>query len=118
MNHGYYDAVGDELHPGDYVRFGLSAVELFQVKSLQFPADAIILNVIPGGRLGTSTVPCRDLVRQVNNLPYEAPSWFETTYEDPDFSPFPGTLLPCGCHLRRVDMETVLCEQHLIEVNR
>jgi hypothetical protein len=113
----YLDSLGEELHVDDYVRFRTWRDELFQVKGLQYPREAIIRNVIPGGRLGTSTMPCRDLTRAINNPPEVAPAWFETTYEDPDFSPFPSTLLPCGCHLRRVDMEAVLCPQHVIEVN-
>lgn len=114
---GYFDSLGEPLHRGDYVRYMSWTDNLFQIEALQFPSDAIIRNVIPGNAIGTSTVPCRNLTRAINNLPEVAPAWFETTYEEPDFSPFPGTRLPCGCHLRRVDLEPVLCPQHLIEVN-
>jgi hypothetical protein len=114
---GYFDHVGQSLSAGDYVHYSNRQGELFQIQALQFPSDAIIRNVIPGGRLGTDMVSCRDLTGAINNLPEVAPPWFETTYEDPDFSPARGTELPCGCHLRRVDMAPVLCQQHLIEAN-
>ena len=29
----------------------------------------------------------------------------------------PGSLLPCGCHVRRPDYEAVLCADHLAELN-
>jgi len=114
---GYFDSLGEALHSGDYVWFRSWCDELFQVERLQFPNDAIIRNVIPGGRLGTSTVLCRDLTRAINNPAQVAPAWFDTTYEQPTFDPLPGTVLPCGCHLRRIDFEAVLCPQHMIEVN-
>jgi hypothetical protein len=118
MSHRYYDDTGFLLARGDYVYLRTRLDELFQIKAFQYPCDAIIENVIPGNRIATSTLPCRDLTRAINNLPDEAPDWFDTTYgEEPDLSPMRGTLLPCGCHLRRVDYEAVLCEQHLIEVN-
>lgn len=113
----YFDSHDEPLAGGDYVRYQTWQDELFQVEALQFPAEAIIRNVIPGGRLGTSTVPCRELTRAINNPAQVAPAWFETTYEQPVFDPLPRTLLPCGCHLRRIDFEAVLCPQHLIEVN-
>lgn len=114
---GYLDSFDEVLRTGDYVRYRTWRDELFQVKSLQFPSDAIIENVIPGGRLGTSTVPCRDLTRAINNPAQVAPPWFDTRFEQPDFDPIPGTVLPCGCHLRKADTEAVLCPEHIIEAN-
>lgn len=118
ITHRFYDTFDEELHVGDYVRSGLRAVELYQIKGLQYPAAAIILNVIPGGRLGTSTVPCASLTRMINNPPEVAPAWFDTRYEQMDFSPMPRTVLPCGCHLRNGDYQAILCPEHLIEANR
>lgn len=31
--------------------------------------------------------------------------------------PMPGSLLPCGCYVRRPDYEAVLCADHLVELN-
>jgi hypothetical protein len=51
------------------------------------------------------------------------PSWWDQTWEDetePEWrfgAPTPGSLLPCGCHLRRPDYEAVLCMAHLAELN-
>jgi hypothetical protein len=111
------DADGRLLRAGDFVRYKSRLDELFRIEAFQFPLDAIIENVLPGGRLGTSTVPCADLTRAINNPAEVAPAWFDSTYEEPVFDPLPGTVLPCGCHLRRIDFETALCPQHLIEVN-
>ncbi|KXO90957.1 hypothetical protein [Tsukamurella tyrosinosolvens] len=37
---------------------------------------------------------------------------------DPDVTgPMPGSLLSCGCHVRRPDYEAVLCDEHLAELN-
>jgi hypothetical protein len=117
MPHRFYDADDQELMPGDYVHLRGWRDELFQVKGLQFPADAIIANVIPGGRLGTSTMPCRDLTRAINNPDQVTPDWFNDRFGGVCFRLVPGTMLPCGCHVRRPDYETVLCDQHLVEVN-
>ncbi|MGL5824998.1 MAG: hypothetical protein ACRCYU_09310 [Nocardioides sp.] len=52
-----------------------------------------------------------------------APIWWDRTWEDgtePEWrfgAPMPGSLLPCGCHLRRPDYEAVLCPGHLNELN-
>lgn len=27
--------------------------------------------------------------------------------------PMPGSLLPCGCHIRRPDYEAILCAEHV-----
>ncbi len=38
----------------------------------------------------------------------------------PEWAREPGgamTELPCGCHIRRGDFETVLCDEHLDELN-
>lgn len=113
---GYIDSCGEPLSRGDYVRYRTWRDELFQVKSLQFPSDAIICNVLPGGRLGTSTVPCRELTRAVNNPREDIhPDWW-------DDAPFPaepldGTVLPCGCFIHRRHLNAVLCPHHLIKVN-
>lgn len=59
----------------------------------------------------------------IQNPPATPPSWWDQTWEDeaePEWrfgAPMPGSLLPCGCHLRRPDYEAVLCEAHLAEVN-
>lgn len=51
------------------------------------------------------------------------PSWYDATWDaeqEPEWrlwAPVPGTVLPCGCHLRRPDLEAVLCEEHLAEMN-
>lgn len=114
---GYFDSCGDQLSVDDYVLFRTRRDELFQVQAVQFPADAIIRNVLPGGRLGTSTVPCRELTRAINNPPRVAPEWFDTRFEQPDFTPVAGTVLACGCHIRGGDFEAILCPEHLIEAN-
>jgi hypothetical protein len=44
------------------------------------------------------------------------PDWFDETYESFPWIPAPGTLLPCGCHLRAGDFETILCPAHLEEI--
>lgn len=41
--------------------------------------------------------------------------------EDPAWAPgaaLPGSMLPCGCHVRRPDYETILCAEHLAELNK
>lgn len=113
---GYYDRDGLELHAGDFVKAGTSTGDLFRIRNFRDPADAVIENVLPGDRLGTSTLPCRQLEKQINN-PVGAPWWWEGDYDPAEDQPIPGTLQPCGCYLRRADTEAVLCEQHLIEVN-
>jgi hypothetical protein len=110
------DVIGVQLHAGDIVTLPGWAGEVFQIKSLQYPGDAIIENIHPGGRLGTSTVPCDSLVRGTNNSGPRVRGW-DYTYEEPDLSPLAGTVLPCGCYARSADLQAVLCQQHLIEVN-
>lgn len=44
--------------------------------------------------------------------------WPEPNFVTPDMEgPMPGSLLGCGCHIRRPDYETVLCDEHLAELN-
>jgi hypothetical protein len=43
--------------------------------------------------------------------------WWDYTYEAPSLAPMPGSLLPCGCHVREPDYESVLCGTHLAELN-
>lgn len=112
---GYYDSFDDQLTSGDYVLISGIADELFQIKGLQFPADAIIENILPGGRLGTSTVPCKQLVRAVNNP--APPSWWDTTYDEYVDQVLPGSALVCGCYLRAADCQAVLCGTHLRTAN-
>lgn len=53
-----------------------------------------------------------------NPVPAALPPFLDPT-DDPDMTgPTPGTLLPCGCHIRRPDYEAVLCTEHLGELNR
>lgn len=112
----YYDTLGMPLSVGDLVKVSGITNELFQVKNFSYPASATIRNILPGGRLGPSTVECRRLVRQVSN-PTSPPAWWDGTYEEYEQKPVPGSVLPCGCFLRTGDVEPVLCKQHLIEVN-
>lgn len=55
---------------------------------------------------------------RIENPPEVAPRWWDLRGDPPTFEPTPGTLLPCGCHLRRPDYEAVLCPEHLAEVNQ
>lgn len=113
----HFDCSGLELHDDDYVRVVGIADELFRIKQIRFEGVAVIENVLPGGRLGTSSVPCVQLVRAINN-PVGKPAWFDDTYEEFTAAPMLGSGLPCGCYLRLADGEAVLCERHLIDVNR
>lgn len=45
---------------------------------------------------------------------WPCPEWVTEEDEQPAI----GTLMPCGCHLRRPDYEAVLCEEHLAELNK
>jgi hypothetical protein len=47
----------------------------------------------------------------------DKPAWFDETYESFPWMPAEGTMLGCGCHLRRGDFETVLCPGHLAEMD-
>lgn len=111
------DATGREIISLDYVTVAGISDELFRIKHFQFPAEAIIENVLPGGRLSTSTVPCKRLVKAINNDLIPPPGWEIPDEDDPN-TPLLGTVLSCGCYLRRSDAQAVLCDQHLIEVNR
>lgn len=59
----------------------------------------------------------------IDNPPDVAPSWWDRTWEadtEPEWrfgAPMPGSLLPCGCHLRRPDYEAILCPEHLADLN-
>lgn len=117
MTHRYFDRDGIELHDNDFVLASGITDELFQIKRFQFPVDAVIVNVLPGDRLGSSTLPCRLLERAINN-PVGKPAWFDDRYEPFTSAPLPGSLLPCGCYIRVADCESVLCRQHLIDANR
>lgn len=61
--------------------------------------------------------------KPVANPPHVPPSWWDTAFEEdaqPEWrfgAPMPGSLMPCGCHLRRPDYEAVLCVEHLAELN-
>lgn len=115
----HYDAAGVELHVGDLVRVKSIGDELFRIEQIRPEGAAVIENLVPGGRYENSSLPVCDLVRATNN-PVGPPAWYDPTYEDPERYkiPMPGTQLPCGCHLRNLDYEAVLCEAHLIEANR
>jgi hypothetical protein len=114
----YYDSCSTVLHRGDYVRVVGITDELFRIKEFQTRqgGDAIIENVIPGGRLRTSTIPTRNLVRGINN-PAGKPSWWDDTYDAYVDQVAAGTALPCGCYIRAADWEAVLCTGHLVAVN-
>jgi hypothetical protein len=113
----HFDRDGLELHDDDLVRaFGIGD-ELFQIKQIRFEGVAVIENVLPDGRLGTSSVPCDRLERAINN-PVGKPAWWEGDYDPAEDQPIRGTLLPCGCYMRRADTEAVLCREHLIDANR
>jgi len=113
----YFDRDGLELHTDDFVRaFGIGD-ELFQIKQIRFEGVAVIENVLPGGRLGTSSAPCNRLERAINN-PVDKPAWFDDRYEPFTSDPLPGSVLPCGCYIRVADCESILCRQHLIDANR
>lgn len=47
------------------------------------------------------------------------PAWWPSPeFVTPDMEgPMPGSLMPCGCHVRRPDYEAVLCPGHLAELN-
>jgi hypothetical protein len=59
----------------------------------------------------------------VTNPSTTPPRWYDATWEadtEPEWrfgAPALGTLLPCGCHLRRPDYQAVLCADHLAELN-
>lgn len=50
--------------------------------------------------------------------PSERVPWWDYTWESPTFDPVPGTVMPCGCHIRTPDYDAVLCPKHLAELNR
>lgn len=48
------------------------------------------------------------------------PWWYEDEDTEPEWrwgAPSPNLTLSCGCHLRRPDLEAVLCPEHLAELN-
>lgn len=53
---------------------------------------------------------------RIENPPNHVP-WWDYSFESPTLAPMPGSLLPCGCHVREPDYETVLCAAHLAELN-
>lgn len=113
----HFDRDGLELHDGDLVRAKGISDELFQIKQIRFEGVAVIENVLPGDRLGTSSLPCGDLERAINN-PVGKPAWFDDRYEPFTSDPLPGSVLPCGCYIRVADCESILCREHLIDANR
>lgn len=113
----HYDYHGLRLHAGDFVRTTGIINELFRIKEIRFEGAAVIENVLPGGRLGPSSIPCTRLMKAISS-PAGKPPWFDDTYEPFAPEPLRGTELPCGCYLRKADLQAVLCEHHLIEVNR
>lgn len=116
MSRHYHDRRGLRLHEGDFVHARGIANELFRIKEIRFEGAAVIENVLPGNRLGASSLPCKELDKAISN-PADKPFWFDDTYEPFVPEPLAGTVLPCGCYIRRADHQAVLCEQHLIEVN-
>lgn len=113
---GYYDRYDTPLAEKDLVRVSGISDELFRIKSFQFPADAIVENVLPGNRVSTSTIPCKQLDRAINN-PVGKPFWWDDTYEAYEQTVALGSQRACGCYLRAGDLQAVLCEQHLLAVN-
>lgn len=110
----YYDRNGQPLQRDDYVRV-LGHPGLFRITRIRPIGEVVVENVLPGGRLGTSSVPCNTLEKSTGT-PDCGPEWW---YDGPfPVEPLPGTALPCGCHLHRRYLTAVLCQEHQAEANR
>lgn len=56
----------------------------------------------------------------LNPSPTPPSWWYEDEDTEPEWrwnAPSPFFNLPCGCHLRRGDLEPILCPVHLAELN-
>lgn len=112
----YYDFHGNILEKQDLVRVAGISDSLFRITDFLGPGMVRMEQLLPVEQRAPRTISTHNLVRAINNSYAPPPGWEIPDEDDPN-TPMLGSILPCGCFLRRSDCQAMLCDQHLIAVN-